>query len=1219
MKEKNALRNKVQEGNIASANATLILKYSCCMESYTDGLSECDPLQYLGIGEMGTIKCSFDAQFYSVFWYNSSDTVNDEPILNFKETVKSGRGYLSGEYDVADDGSLIINETTLQHERTFTALLFRTRSEPPKTNTVSVIITVTPSTTFPVIDKCGKHNRLCFSPEEQGSQITCSVENSKPAVALNWVTRTDQGDSNISTQVTQVVEEKYAYSSFSTIAIGHSNTFVLSLLVCKATYSPQLLMFNESIVLIQYGDWSSLSPEILKKWARLGSTVELSCSQKNIDYLVWRRQSSDLLETTAIAVFIGVKDVQVLTPKYTVKGNGTLVIHDVEIEQEGLFVCICHDGEDSGVIMYDLSVYIIPRPTSPVVNGCSLDQYCVLEVGSFGTLVCSLSGVRPELDIQWKTYFESDIKMISFYDEGRKVTQSGDKFDIILTSKYRLNEMLKNRLTLKCEVAEDKSHFLYRSTTFELVFKEEHDTEANSYTNSDDTVAEMNKRPIAVIVVISSLIAFIFIVGIAVVLICRRDKKNKSKMHKEDVDQEQMTSMLPNKADDNSISAKTEALISQLRVGYQRICNTITPIPFARDGLYGVDVVYVEGGMKIKHRNSDGTSHGNWTYLNSYNDLFTDSLVKSNFLVIEGDPGIGKSTLAAKLASDWCTSYRSSPLKNFELLIFIRLKYLTNMQSFYETIKQFLLPKDTLLRNEDIEEILRKSKSALILLDGYDEAPSNILDTKSDIYHILTRNMLQQFTVILTTRTNCFPRNMSPGGDIFRLTGFNEAARRAYILKVVGDKDFKATEIIMECLHESPILGEFCQIPLFFVLFTHLAKREDLTKSFSTVTSFFRFIISCLQERQKLKNNNTEYDQYNWTDPSQLDKAAFELLTETDKLFWIKEELCAKVGKEFYEHYVCIGMLLGEETLLHSDGASSLNSEIPCAITKVTFYHKLFLEWHAAHYLSRYADQATTTELRRTLKNLDPSNLQYVYRFACGINPESGDRIIKYLKSIEDGETFATLCILEQTGNTESIESTLQDFCSETVLISSESSRLLQQSIVQLIDIASRKKVAIDCFHLENCISSVNVGKEHIQLTSGLHVDKFQYIKELKITEMGREFSLDTTSSILEFCLLCDGLQQLTFDCCLLPFSIEDRALIGKLQQEDITVVWIPTATWYSFCTSGNWKQRYGEKMLTETDYLKERDNLADFHHGQSKMKVNKYQIIKEEEILSHN
>lgn len=107
----------------------------------SDGLSECDPLQYLGIGQMGIIKCSFDAKFYSVFWYNSNDTVNDEPILNFKEKVKSGRGYLSGEYDVADDGSLIINETTLQHERTFTALLFRTRSEPPEINTVSVIIT----------------------------------------------------------------------------------------------------------------------------------------------------------------------------------------------------------------------------------------------------------------------------------------------------------------------------------------------------------------------------------------------------------------------------------------------------------------------------------------------------------------------------------------------------------------------------------------------------------------------------------------------------------------------------------------------------------------------------------------------------------------------------------------------------------------------------------------------------------------------------------------------------------------------------------------------------------------------------------------------------------------------------------------------------------------------------------------------------------------------
>ncbi|PIK54579.1 hypothetical protein BSL78_08510 [Apostichopus japonicus] len=129
---------------------------------------------------------------------------------------------------------------------------------------------------------------------------------------------------------------------------------------------------------------------------------------------------------------------------------------------------------------------------------------------------------------------------------------------------------------------------------------------------------------------------------------------------------------------------------------------------------------------------------------------------------------------------------------------------------------------------------------------------------------------------------------------------------------------------------------------------------------------------------------------------------------------------------------------------------------------EVRFYHKLFCEWFASFrvvdILCKVEDSLTWNQfLGRWIHLIS----RYVFRFACGLNSTAGKKIIEYLKSKKDGDKFAILCILEQSGNVEGIVDTVKELCSRRVKISKEHSKLLQRSTIQLLQIASSHEVSI--------------------------------------------------------------------------------------------------------------------------------------------------------------
>lgn len=213
--------------------------------------------------------------------------------------------------------------------------------------------------------------------------------------------------------------------------------------------------------------------------------------------------------------------------------------------------------------------------------------------------------------------------------------------------------------------------------------------------------------------------------------------------------------------------------------------------------------------------------------------------------------------------------------------------------------------------------------------------------------------------------------------------------------------------------------------------------------------------------RNKLKGKANATSKLFETDHHVLDEVAFKGFSgKAQKIVWDKQEFSENVGDKFYAQYIQIGILVEEDVLDIQDEPGTTDSGHIQYKKEVRFYHKLFCEWYAAHHLANKVIPSDN-DITTVLKNMSPYDLQYLYRFSCGLNPDAAKKIIQHIKSIEDGDKFAVLCTLEQTGKVDQIKETIQDLFTGDVIFSASDSKLLQRSTIQLLEIASANEVSI--------------------------------------------------------------------------------------------------------------------------------------------------------------
>ena len=117
------------------------------------------------------------------------------------------------------------------------------------------------------------------------------------------------------------------------------------------------------------------------------------------------------------------------------------------------------------------------------------------------------------------------------------------------------------------------------------------------------------------------------------------------------------------------------------------------------------------------------------------------------FVVLEGAPGIGKSTFAWELCRQWALG---NILTDFKLVVLLRLREIG--VQIAQNITDLLYHNDIFLRNA-IGRVVQESEGqdTLLILDGFDEFPSNL--RKSSLVSLIIRgSVLPKATLLVTSR-----------------------------------------------------------------------------------------------------------------------------------------------------------------------------------------------------------------------------------------------------------------------------------------------------------------------------------------------------------------------------------------------------------------------------------------------------------------------------------
>ena len=219
--------------------------------------------------------------------------------------------------------------------------------------------------------------------------------------------------------------------------------------------------------------------------------------------------------------------------------------------------------------------------------------------------------------------------------------------------------------------------------------------------------------------------------------------------------------------------------------------------------------------------------------------------------IVEGSPGIGKTTFCLKLACDW--AHGKFP---FEFVFLLKCRDIDG--DIMEAISEQLLPRDMEKSVEKLlhlmKDIRNQEKLMLIILDGLDELPEK---SRHHVDELLQRRILAFCYVLATTRQERgIEVRKSAVFDIhLEIKGYTESDSIAYIRRHFEtiDQSPKGEKLIEE-MQQNTFLHALRNNPLNLLLLCVV--YEDYEGKLPTSrTELYQVIVQCLLRRYCAKRN----------------------------------------------------------------------------------------------------------------------------------------------------------------------------------------------------------------------------------------------------------------------------------------------------------------------------------------------------------------------------
>ena len=382
-------------------------------------------------------------------------------------------------------------------------------------------------------------------------------------------------------------------------------------------------------------------------------------------------------------------------------------------------------------------------------------------------------------------------------------------------------------------------------------------------------------------------------------------------------------------------------VIEKIRQLYRTREQRLLPLPWLEDFSVHLNEIFTRLKIVGKEK-TRGVLTGDITNMTAIFKAHAECQ-RPRTVLIEGDPGMGKTTYCQKLAYDWATKQKEWDPSFPEIEVLLLLKCHEIKSDIWEAINDQILPEemDDQAKEYFFKFIRENQSKVLLVLDGMDEAdPSNL----KMFFNLVEGKELSGCYVVLTSRHEVGKKVRRFCDTLWEIIGFNKEDAESFIHKYFkNNKELlaeKTIEMIWPPLYSvrSTDLHELAKNPLNTALLCVIC--EDFKGVFPTSrTQLYTEIVNCVlrryENRHGLSSNNDNLLTVYKRDLFHLGQMALQSLRKGE-LFFEEHEFAEKL------------IALSKFGFLSLQAAGSKRK----FRVRYAFLHKSFQEFFSGFYLA---------------------------------------------------------------------------------------------------------------------------------------------------------------------------------------------------------------------------------------------------------------------------